>query len=137
MSLLNIKSIKNKNQTNKKNKKNKKNRKSLIEPIRQNIAKRLSNTDIRVRRKALLGLVVFVGLFLLYSFFSGSYGFVHIAQLHAKQNHLEKENHQLLAYLVDAEITKKRLLSDMNYIEYIARTKHYFSRPGEVIYRLK
>jgi len=114
-----------------------KKKKSLIQPIKQNIAKRLSNTDIRIRRKALLGLVVFVGVFLLYSFFSGSYGFVHIAQLHAKKSHLEKENHQLLAQLVDAELISKRLLSDMDYIEYIARTRHYFSRPGEVIYRLK
>ncbi len=118
-------------------KKSKKSKKSLLEPLRQNVAKRLSNTDIRIRRKVLLGLVVFVGLFLLYSFFSGSYGFVRIAQLHARQHRLKKENRRLLVRLVDTELTRNRLLNDMNYIEYIARTKHFFSRPGEVIYRIK
>ena len=113
------------------------NKKTLLDPLKQNIVKRLSDTNIRVRRKLLLGLIAFIGLFLLYSFFSGSYGFVRIAQLHMKERQLKHDNHQLLVRLVDSEMTRKRLVDDMNYIEYIARTKHYFSRKGEIVYRIK
>ncbi|UCD93368.1 MAG: septum formation initiator family protein [Candidatus Zixiibacteriota bacterium] len=112
-------------------------RKSLLEPLRQNVVKRLSNTDARARRKLLLGLIIFIGLFLLYSFFSGTYGFVRIAKLHVQKHRLAEQNHYLLVRLVDAELTAKRLRNDMTYIEYIARTKHFFSKPGEVIYRFK
>ena len=77
------------------------------------------------------------GLLLIYSFFSGATGFVHIAKLHIEKNRLISENQKLLAELVDAEIIKKRLINDKNFIEYIARTQHYLSRPGEVIYRFK
>ncbi len=112
-------------------------KKSLLEPIRQNLVQRLSNTDVRLRRKVLRGLIIFVGLFLIYSFFSGTFGFVRIARLNIQKNHLQKENHRLLVKLVTAEIIQKRLQNDLDYIEYIARTRHHLSRPGEVIYRLK
>ncbi len=112
-------------------------KKSLLQPIRQNLAKRLSNTDVRIRRKMLRGLIIGIGLFLIYSFFSGNYGFIRIAKLHLEKNHLQKENHELLVKLIDAELRQDRLIHDMNYIEYIARTRHYLSRPGEVIYRFK
>ncbi len=57
--------------------------------------------------------------------------------MRARQQELKKENQQLLVKLIDADITKNRLRNDWNYIEYIARTKHLLSRPGEVIYRFK
>jgi cell division protein FtsB len=53
------------------------------------------------------------------------------------KHQLKKENHLLLVKLVDAELTQRRLETDLNYIEYIARTKHFLSRPGEVIYRFR
>ena len=112
-------------------------KKSFLQPIRQNLAKRLSNTDARFRRKLLRALVVFVGLFFIYSFFSGDYGFIRITRLHFEKSRLNRENHRLLVKLIDAELTQKRLIGDLNYIEYIARTRHYLSRPGEVIYRFK
>lgn len=112
-------------------------RKSLLEPIKQNLVKRLSNTDARLRRHLLRALPIVIGLFLMFAFFSGDFGFVRIAKLHIQKNRLEKENHRLLVNLIDAETTIKRLETDKTFIEYIARTRHYFSRPGEVIYRLK
>jgi len=112
-------------------------KKSLLEPIKQNLVGRLSNTDVRFRRKMLRILIVLVGIFLLYSFFSGSYGFIRIAKLHIQKKQLKEQNHMLLVKLVDAEMTRKRLQTDLRYIEYIARSQHYMSRPGEVIYRFK
>jgi cell division protein FtsB len=110
---------------------------SFLEPIKQNFKKRLSNTDKRIRRMALRTLVVIVGLFLIYAFFSGPYGFIRIAKLQIQKRDLIKENNKLLVELVDSELIRKRLSNDMKYIEYIARTRHFYSRPGEVIYRLK
>ena len=86
---------------------------------------------------ALRVLVVIVGLFLIHAFFSGPYGFVRIAKLHLQKRDFIRENKRLLTELVDTELTRKRLLYDMRYIEYIARTRHFYARPGEVIYRLK
>lgn len=77
------------------------------------------------------------GMLLIYSFFTGATGFVRIAKLHLEKNQLQKENQKLLAKLVDVEITKKRLQNDPKYIEFIARTRHFLSRPGETIYRFK
>lgn len=111
--------------------------KSFLAPLTQNLRKKLSNTDVRVRRKALHILLVIIVVFTVYSFFSGPTGFIRIARLHIQKNQLERQNHELLADLVDAEYTAKRLKSDMKFIEYIARTRHYFAREGEVIYRLK
>jgi len=95
---------------------------------------KLSN-KLRGRRPHII--LAITGIVLIYSFFSGATGFVRIAKLHLEKNRLEKENHQLLAKLVDVEITKKRLQNDPKYIEFIARTRHFLSRRGETIYRFK
>lgn len=112
-------------------------KKSIFAPIRENLLERLSNTDVRVRRNLLKLLSLIVCVFLLYTFFSGDYGFIRIGKLHLKKNDLRAENHKLTVKLIEAELTTKRLKTDWNYIEYIARTKHHLSRPGETIYRLK
>lgn len=110
---------------------------SFLDPIKQNLKARLSNTDVRVRRKVLRVLIIVVGIFMLYSSFAGPYGFVRIAKLHLQKHQLTNRNHELLVNLVDAELTCRRLQYDMKYIEHIARTRHFFARPNEVIYRLK
>jgi len=72
-----------------------------------------------------------------YSIYSGGAGFVQIAKLHMEKSRLEKDNQELMAKLVNIELTRKRLQDDQLFIEYIARTRHYLSRPGEIIYRFK
>jgi len=114
-----------------------KKKKSLIAPIKQNLVDRLSNAGARHRRYLVRGLVVFVAVFLVWSFFSGDFGFIRIAKEHLKAHNLEKENQEILIKLVDSEQRIERLKTDYQYIEYIARTRHYLSRPGEVIYRFR
>ncbi|UCD17374.1 MAG: septum formation initiator family protein [Candidatus Zixiibacteriota bacterium] len=110
---------------------------SFLQPIKLNLKARLSNTDTRVRRKILRMLIAVVGVFMIYSSFAGPYGFVRIIKLHLQMHRLTECNHRLLVDLVDTELTVKRLQADYRYIEHIARTRHYFARPGEVIYRIK
>ena len=74
---------------------------------------------------------------ILYAFMAGDTGLWRIARLHFEKDRLESQNHQLLVRLIDAEMTKKRLKNDPRYLEYIARTRHLLSRPGEIIYRFK
>jgi cell division protein FtsB len=101
------------------------------------LVSRLSNTDQQFRRILFRLLVVLVLVFLGYAFFGGTNGFIHIAKLQMKKKELARENQELLVKLIDADITRSRLKNDLNYIEYIARTRHLLSRPGEVIYRFK
>ncbi len=93
------------------------------------------NNKLKGRRPHII--LAITGLLLIYSFFTGATGFVRIAKLHLEKNQLEKDNQKLLAQLVDIEITKKRLRNDPQYLEFIARTRHFLSRPGETIYRFK
>lgn len=114
-------------------------KKKLLDKIKGRISElfpgvKLSN-KLRGRRPHLI--LAFAGLLLIYSCFTGATGFVRIAKLHLEKNQLEKENQKLLVKLVDIEITKKRLQNDPKYIEFIARTRHFLSRPGETIYRFK
>ncbi len=114
-------------------------KKKLLTKIKNKISElfpglKLSN-KLRGRRPHVI--LAITGILLIYSFFSGATGFVRIAKLHLEKNQLEKDNQRLLAKLVDVEITKKRLQNDSQYIEFIARTRHFLSRPGETIYRFK
>ncbi len=112
-------------------------RREVAHPWRDNLADRLSNSKNTFRRGMFRILLVAVLAFLVYAFFGGTYGFVRIAKIHNKINEINKANHELLVRLIDAEYDRMRLQNDLNYIEYIARTKHLFTRPGEVIYRFK
>jgi len=114
-------------------------KKKLLTRIKNRISELFPGTKLsaklRGRRPHLI--LAVAGLLLIYSFFTGTTGFIRIAKLHLEKNQLEKENRKLLARLVDVEITKKRLQNDPKYIEFIARTRHFLSRRGETIYRFK
>ncbi|SYZ72112.1 hypothetical protein TRIP_C20227 [Candidatus Zixiibacteriota bacterium] len=104
---------------------------------RGDLLSRLSNSDQKFRRILFRVTAVMVIIFMGYAFFSGTFGFIHIAKLRAHKQDLIDENQRLLVKLIDADIARDRLQHDWYYIEYIARTKHLLSRPGEVIYRFK
>lgn len=111
----------------------------LIDNIKTKVSELFPGIKISKKLKARKRPIILAiaGLLLIYSFFVGATGFVRIAKLHLEKNHLQQENQELLAKLVDVEITKKRLKNDPKYIEFIARTRHFLSRPGETIYRFK
>ncbi len=113
------------------------NSKNIIGSIRQRIFDKFDNTALNNRRRlAGLGLLAFA-LFMFLTLFTGNTGFVRITELHLEKRSLAKENHKLLIELIDADLTVNRLKTDPRYIEHIARTRHFMSRPGEVIYRFK
>lgn len=112
-------------------------KKSPLKPIVENIGSRLKRADSRIRRSALkYSLLAFVG-FVIYSFMAGPYGFFRISRLEDKRDRLIVENKQLLAAIVDADITRKRLVDDPHFIEYVARTRYLMSKPGEITVRVR
>ena len=86
----------------------------------------------RVRRLVFWG----AGLFLVYTFVAGPYGFIHYLQLKHRQKGLLIESRKLTAQIADLEQEVYRLQHDTLYIEKIAREKHGFARPGERVYMI-
>jgi len=113
-----------------------KKKKSLLSPA-GSLIKRLSDTDIRFRRKALKVSLWAVGLLFLSSLTFGNYSVPRIIKLHLQKQALLEANQDLAIQLMDAERVRELLKSDPAYIEYIARTRYYMVRPNETIYRYR
>lgn len=98
----------------------------LLKSVRQRI--RLN----RVRR------VLFwvVGIFLVYTFFGGPFGFIHYQQLKNRQAELLLESRQLTARAADVERQIYRLQFDTLYIEKVARERYGFARPKERVFKI-
>jgi len=108
---------------------------SFLGPVAENFIKRVSGSDVRLRRKIIrIGFWV-IGLTFLYSLLSGTYGVPRIIRLEMEKSALIEANRNKTAALVDAVRIRKRLVSDPEFIESIARSRYYMIYPGETIYR--
>jgi cell division protein FtsB len=76
-------------------------------------------------------------LFLIYSLVSGTYGLPRILKLELQRDALVAANRAQLAELVDTARRRDLLLSDPNYIEYLARTRFHMAFPNETVYRYR
>lgn len=108
---------------------------SLLSPLTDNLVRRLSGTDNRIRRKVIKYGFWTIGLLFVYSLMSGTYGIPRIVRLEMERKAYIEANHQHTVDLVDAARTKEMLRSDPSYIEYIARTRYHMAYPNETIYR--
>ncbi len=102
-----------------------------------NFIKRLSGTDLRLRRKLVKYGFLIIGLFFLYSVMSGTYGIPRIVRLEMERNSLIQTNRAELADLIDSERIRDMLLDDADYIEFLARTRYHMVYPNEIIYRYR
>jgi cell division protein FtsB len=109
---------------------------SILSPA-GNLLRKLSDTDIRLRRRILLVSLSVLGLLFAYSLMFGTYSVPRIARLTYQKQSLIEMNRELTAQLIDADRTRSLLRSDREYIEYIARTRYYMVRPGETIFRYR
>lgn len=110
---------------------------SFFAPLTDNFIKRLSETNLRLRRKVVKYGLWAIGLLFLYSLMSGTYGIPRIIRLELQRNALIEANRKELVNLIDAARIKKMLKYDDSYIEYIARTRYHMVYPGETIYRYR
>ncbi len=108
-----------------------------LKPLVENISERVQQADSRLRRTFLKYAIITFSIFVVYSFFAGPYGFFRINRLENRREELLLENRGLIVKLIDSDVTRQRLVSDPDYIEYIARTKYLLVRPGESLIRLR
>ena len=101
-----------------------------------------SNFLARVKKQAgqkkgkLRFVLLFAGLLLLgYLYFAGDFGFVRILSLYKEKKNLKLEIKKLEAKTIDLKLEKKRLETDLGYVERIAREKYGMTKKGERIYK--
>jgi len=81
-----------------------------------------------------IGLAV---LYLIYLFCAGDYGLMRIYRLSNQREELQAQYRGIVAEAVDYSYNLRRLKTDPHFVEWLARTRYGFSRPGETIYHLK
>jgi cell division protein FtsB len=114
----------------------KKNKTSILAPA-GNLIRRLSDTNVQVRRRLVRYSLWCIGLFLLYSFMSGTYGIPRIIRLELEKRALIEDNRLTAVALVDADRVRTMLRSDKTFIEYVARTRYHLTKPDEIVYRYR
>lgn len=113
-----------------------KNKPSLLSPA-GSFLKRLAQSDSIFRRRVFrIGCWSFA-LFFVYSVMSGNYGIPRIIRLKMEKEALIQDNRRQIIQLVDNEQIRDKLRYDMNYIEYIARSRYHMAAPNEIIYRYR
>ncbi|MFH1701162.1 MAG: septum formation initiator family protein [Candidatus Zixiibacteriota bacterium] len=113
----------------------------VAENLRKNVTrqliKRLAEHEHGFKRKTTRLLLCFAVLYLVYLFCSGDYGLFRIHRLKAQKESLEKKYLNTLAEAADYKYRLRRINDDPHYVEWLARTRYGFSRPGETIYHLQ
>ena len=109
---------------------------SLLAPA-GNLLKKISDTDIRLRRKVVRYGLWAIAVLFVYSLMSGTYGLPRIVRLEMEKKSLIQANQELRGELIDAERIRTLLLTDPDYIEYVARTRYHMVYPNETIYRYR
>jgi len=112
----------------------KKQTRSLLDPLTENFARRLSSADARLRRKTVKYGFWVLTLFFCYSTMFGTYSIPRIIRLELQKESLQEANKKVLCELIDNSHIRSMLEFDAGYIEQIARTKYHMVRPNETIY---
>ncbi len=77
-----------------------------------------------------------VGIFLVYTFLGGPFGFIRYQQIKNRQARLMLESRRLTARTAGMEQQIRRLQHDTLYIEKIARERYGFARPRERVFKI-
>jgi cell division protein FtsB len=80
-------------------------------------------------------LFLLLAVFVVYSFFSGPYGFLRIFSLLKEKKEIKLETKKLEAQIMDMEIRKEKLKNDTLYLEKEAREKLGMAKQDEKIYK--
>jgi len=102
-----------------------------------NLLKRLSDTSARQRRIMLKWGLWGMGLVFAWSLMIGTYGIPRIVKLEMQRKALIEANRKQVVDIVDSRRMRDLLKSDARYIETVARTRYYMTRPNETIYRYR
>lgn len=109
----------------------------LRRKVTRQLMSRLIEHEHGFKRKGIrlgVGLVI---VYLIYLFCAGDYGLLRIRRLHDQRDALQAEYREIVAEAVDYSYYLRRIRNDPQFVEWLARTRYGFSRPGDVIYHLK
>jgi len=109
----------------------------LTKRVTRQLIKRLAEQEKGFRRKTVRLVGYFFILYLIYMFCGGDYGLFRIYRLTKERNQLREKYMTTVAEAADYQYRLRRLESDPQYVEWLARTRYGYSRPGEIIYHLK
>lgn len=88
------------------------------------------------KRGKLRFFLLLAGLVLLgYVYSVGDFGFIRIFSLWKEKKDLGMEIKRIEAKIIDLELEKKKLTTDLHYIERIARQRYGMAKQGERIYK--
>ncbi len=105
--------------------------------VSRQLVTRLAEKERGFKRKTIRFIVYLAALYMAYLFCVGDYGLFRIQRLYRQREALEREYRGLVAEAVDYSSRLRRLNTDSQYLEWLARTRYGFSRPGEAIYHIK
>ena len=110
-------------------------RKKLYRLLEVGLVDKLKRKTAQKKKTIKKLLFLFLGVFLVYSFFAGPYGFLRIFSLLNEKKELKFEAKKLEAKILEMENRKERLESDSFYLEKVAREKLGMAREDEKVYK--
>ncbi len=110
-------------------------RKKLYRLLEVGLVDKLKRKTTQKKKTIKRILFLFLGVFLVYSFFAGPYGFLRIFSLLKEKKELKLETKKLETKIMEMENRKERLESDSFYLEKEAREKLGMAREDEKVYK--
>ncbi|MEZ5360509.1 MAG: septum formation initiator family protein [Candidatus Zixiibacteriota bacterium] len=108
----------------------------LTKKVTRQLISRLAEYEHGFKRKTSRIVVCLGVLYLMYLFLAGDYGLLRIHRQIDERDHLKERFTQQVAEAADYKYRLTRIKTDPHYIEWLARTRYGYSRPGEIIYHL-
>ncbi len=109
----------------------------LTKKVTRQLISRLAEYEHGFKRKSIrIGVCIGV-LYLVYLFCAGDYGLFRIHRQIDLRENLRAKYTETVVEAADYKYRLRRLRKDPHYVEWLARTRYGYSRPGETIYHLK
>ena len=110
-------------------------KKKLYRLLEVDLLDRLKKKTVQKKKTIKRFLLLLLAVFLVYSFFTGHYGFLRLFSIFKEKKEVKLEIKELEAQIRDMEQRKEKLKSDSFYLEKEAREKLGLAREDEKIYK--
>lgn len=108
----------------------------LTKKVTRQLISRLAEYEHGFKRKTARIAVCLGVLYLAYLFLAGDYGLLRIHRSIQKRDYLKERFVQKVAEAADYKYRLRRIKTDPHFVEWLARTRYGYSKPGETIYHL-
>lgn len=91
---------------------------------------------VDTQRKFFRGIILFIISFLMIIFLFGDHGLYQLYKIKSQRNVAQKRIEELKTEIALLENEKKRLQTDLDYIERLAREKYRMAKTGEKVFKV-